>query len=292
MKQQEWTGRTYGNSWMHLWLVRMLRILNVRVLYLFSALCIVPVVMVAGPGSRVIYGFMRRRMGYSPMKSLWKAYVNHCLFAQVVIDRFAMYAGRKFDIKVEGMQHMDRLMSLPGAFLTMSSHIGNYELAGYSFLSSAKRMNVLMFGGEKASIMEERRRMLQGNNIGMIPVRDDMSHLFEINRVLSEGEVLGMASDRMNGSTKSLKICLLGAEAQLPQGPFSMATMKSLPVLAVDVMKTGCCEYTTFITPLDYNTEAPRTEQIRQLSQAYVENMEKRIRQYPTQWFNYFEFWK
>lgn len=291
MKQQEWSGKTYGNGWMHLWLERMLKIVDVRILYAFSALCIIPVVLMVSPSCSILYRFMRRRMQCSLMKSVWNTYRGHCLFAQVVIDRFAMYAGKRFQINVEGMEHMDSLMAHPEAFITMSSHIGNYELAGYTFRASAKRMNVLMFAGEKPSVMEKRRCMLQANNIGMIPVSQDMSHLFEINRVLSQGEILGMASDRMNGSPKSISVQILGAEARLPQGPFSMATMKSLPVLAVDVMKTASLKYTAYVTPLDYDRQAPRAEQIRQLSQAYVDNLEKRIRQYPTQWFNYFEFW-
>lgn len=290
-QQQQWSGKTYGNGWMHQSLVRLLGIMDVRVIYIFASLFIIPVVLLVNPSAGIIYRFMRRRMGYTVMRSVWKTYQNHCLFAQVVVDRFATYAGKQFQVRVEGMEHMDRLTAQPESFLTMSSHIGHYELAGYTLRATTKRMNVLMFDGEKPFVMEKRRRILQANNIGMIPVSQDMSHLFEINRVLSQGEILSMASDRMNGSPKSISVQILGAEARLPQGPFSMATMKSLPVLAVDVMKTASLEYTAYITPLDYDRQAPRAEQIRQLSQAYVDNLEKRVRQYPTQWFNYFEFW-
>lgn len=290
-QQQQWSGKTYGNGWMHQSLVRLLGIMDVRVIYIFASLFIIPVVLLVNPSAGIIYRFMRRRMGYTVMRSVWKTYQNHCLFAQVVVDRFATYAGKQFQVRVEGMEHMDRLTAQPESFLTMSSHIGHYELAGYTLRATTKRMNVLMFDGEKPFVMEKRRRILQANNIGMIPVSQDMSHLFEINRVLSQGEVLSMASDRMNGSPKSISVQILGAEARLPQGPFSMATMKSLPVLAVDVMKTASLEYTAYITPLDYDRQAPRAEQIRQLSQAYVDNLERRVRQYPTQWFNYFEFW-
>lgn len=290
-QQNQWSGKTYGNGWMHQSLVRLLGVVDVRVLYVLSALFIIPVVLVVNPSAVIIYRFMRKRIGYTVMQSVWMTYLNHYLFAQVVIDRFAMYAGKRFRVQVQGMEYMDRLTELPDPFLMMSAHIGNYELAGYTFSASSKRMNVLMFSGEKVSVMENRRRMLQANNIGMIPVSHDMSHLFDINRVLLQGEILGMASDRMNGSSKSLSIQVLGAQARLPQGPFSIATMKSLPVLAVDVMKTSNLEYTAYVTPLDYDTQASRTEQIRQLSQAYVDNLERRIKQYPTQWFNYFEFW-
>lgn len=290
MKRQ-WSGKTYGNGWMHLWLIRLLRVLDVRVLYAFTFVFVLPVVLLVNPSRTYIYRFMRERMKYGRCKSLWKTYVNHCMFAQLVIDRFAMYAGKEFDVKVVGMEHVERLIALPGSFMMMSSHVGNYELAGYTFKSVGKRMNVLLFSGEKASVMENRQRLFEENNIGMVPVMDDMSHLFEINRILSDGEMLGVLADRINGSTKSLRKRLLGGDVLLPQGPFSIAVMKSVPVIAVDVIKTACRQYTVFITPLKYDTEAPRAKQVESLSQAYIDNLERTVCRYPTQWYNYFEYW-
>ncbi len=290
MKRQ-WSGRTYGNGWMHLWLIRLLRVLDVRVIYAFTFVFVLPVVLLVNPSRTYIYRFMRARMKYGRCKSLWKTYVNHCMFAQLVIDRFAMFAGKEFEVRVVGMEHVERLIALPGSFMMMSSHVGNYELAGYTFKSVGKRMNVLLFSGEKASVMENRQRMFEDNNIGMVPVMDDMSHLFEINRILSDGEMLGVLADRINGSTKSLRKRLLGGDVLLPQGPFSIAVMKSVPVIAVDVIKTAARQYTVFITPLEYDAEAPRAKQIESLSQAYIDNMERTVRRYPTQWYNYFEYW-
>jgi predicted LPLAT superfamily acyltransferase len=67
--------------------------------------------------------------------------------------------------------------------------------------------------------------------------------------------------------------------------------MRGLNVLAVNVMKTGLTSYKIFVTPLNYDKQQPRKEQIKQLSEAYVAELEKRILEYPTQWYNFFEFW-
>jgi predicted LPLAT superfamily acyltransferase len=68
--------------------------------------------------------------------------------------------------------------------------------------------------------------------------------------------------------------------------------MRGLDVLAVNVMKDSLTSYKIYVTPLAYDKEASRQEQIRQLSSAYVAELEKRVRQYPTQWYNYFSFWE
>ena len=41
MAERQWMGSTFGNGWMHKNLIRILRVVDVRVLYLFSDIFIV-----------------------------------------------------------------------------------------------------------------------------------------------------------------------------------------------------------------------------------------------------------
>lgn len=292
MAEQKWAGTTYGNEWMHKWLIRMLRYLNVRVLYLFVAVFVVPVCLVLNPSRGIAYRYFRQRIGYGRLKSAWKTYVNHCLFGQVVIDKFAMYAGKKFDVEIENYDQFLDLAAKEEGFVQLSAHIGNYEIAGYTLVCENKRLNALVFSGEKASVMRNRDKMFANTNIRMIAISPDMSHLFEIDKALGDGEIVSMPADRISGSPKSVELDFLGAKAKFPFGSFSVATMRGLNVLAVNVMKSSATAYKIYVAPLHYDKVATRQEQIRQLSQSYVAELEKRVRQYPTQWYNYFEFWE
>ena len=225
------------------------------------------------------------------MKSAWMTYRNHCQFAQVVIDKFAMYAGKKFDVEVIGMDHFNDLASRDEGFIHMSSHIGNYEIAGYTLVSERKTINAVVYGHEKASVMENRNNMFVKTNIRMISLKEDMSHLFEIDNALCNGDIVSFPTDRFMGQTKCIECDFLGRKAKFPQGPFSVATMRGLDVLAVNVMKVGMTRYKIYVTPLQYDRTKSRREQIRQLSEAYVAELEKRILEYPAQWYNFFEFW-
>ena len=286
-----WPGTTYGNEWMHKWLIRLLRYIDTRVLYLFVAAFIIPVCLLLNPSRGFAYRYFRKRIGYGRMRSAWKTYVNHCHFGQVVIDKFAMYAGKRFNIEIENEQSFLDLAAQEAGFVQLSAHIGNYEIAGYSLVAESKRFNALVFAGEKASVMRNRDKMFAGTNISMIAIQEDMSHLFEIDDALTKGEIVSMPADRIFGSQKYIEHNFLGAKARFPLGPFSVATMRSLDVLAVNVMKTSLKGYKIFVTPLPYDKAASRQQQIRQLSSAYVAELEKRVREYPTQWYNYFEFW-
>lgn len=285
-------GTTYGNSWMHLWLVRMLRVIPVRALYAFVAVFVVPVCLAVNPAQRIIYRYFRDRWGLTRWRSALKTYMNFYMFAQVVIDKFAMYAGKRFHIDIEGYDDFQQLAERPEGFVQLSAHIGNYEIAGYTLRAEKKRFNALVFGGEKASVMENRNRLFSKMNIRMIAVSPDMSHLFAINDALANGETVSMPADRLFGSTKSITLPVLGKETQLPLGPFNLATMRGLEVLAVNVMKTASKRYKIYVKPLCYDKTATRKEQIQQLASSYVNELERMLTEYPEQWYNYFPFWK
>lgn len=291
MAEQKWAGTTYGNGWMHKWLIRILRIIDIRLLYGFVAVFVIPVCLVKNPSCGIAYRYFRQRIGYGPLKAAWKTYVNHCLFGQVVVDKFAMYAGKHFDVEAVGMDNINRLNDLPEGYIQLSSHIGNYEIAGYTLTAEKKPFNALVFAGEKESVMDNRNKMFGDTKIRMIPLKADMSHLFAIDNALTNGEIVSMPADRINGSPKCVEHEFLGGVARFPQGPFSVATMRGLDVLAVNVMKKSLTKYKLIVTPLTYDKEAKRKEQIEQLSKAYVDVLEKTVREYPDQWYNYFEFW-
>ncbi len=291
MAQKQWAGTTYGSGGLHKSLIWTLRFIDVRLLYLFASVFVVPVCLILNDSRRTAYRYFRDRHGYGRIRAAWATYINHCKFAQVVIDKFAMYAGKKFEVEVIGMDRFNELASKDEGFLHLSSHIGNYEIAGYTLVSERKTINAVVYAHEKASVMENRNNMFTKTNIRMITLRQDMSHLFEIDQALCNGDIVSFPTDRFMGQAKCVECTFLGKTAKFPQGPFSVATMRGLDVLAVNVMKTGLVKYRIYVTPLQYDKEAPRREQLRQLSQAYVAELEKRVLEYPEQWYNFFDFW-
>lgn len=291
LKHEEWAGNTFGNNTLHRWLIGSLRLLNVRMLYIFSALFVVPPTMIINARARkAIYRFYRQ-LGYGWWRSQWLTYKNHCAFSTVVVDRFAMYAGEKFKIDIEGYELFQELSEGEKGFVQLSSHIGNYEIAGYSLVAKDKRFNALVFGGEKESVMVNRNRMFDGNNIRMISMADDMSHLFLIDQALAQGEILSIAADRVFGSQKQFKLNFFGKTAVFPQGPFIIAALRDLPMLFVTVMKAGAKRYKINVQRIDCAVKGSTRVKALNLAKQYVGLLEEAVRKNPAQWYNYFEFW-
>lgn len=273
----------------------MLRVIDVRVLYIFTFLLIIPpTIIVNGAARKSTYNFYRKGFGYGRLKACLFTYKNFCAFSQVVIDKFAMYAGKKFKITIDRFDLFTELVNLPGGFIQLSSHIGNYEIAGYSLKTVAKRFNALVFAGEKATVMANRSKLFVDNNIRMVPMSADMEYLFVIDKALDDGEIVSMPADRVFGSQKTFEIDFLGKKAKFPQGPFVLSAMKKTPMLFVAVMKKGAKKYHIVIKNIDRHPE--ESENVRQraemLAKEYVKILEKTVRLYPVQWYNYFDIWQ
>lgn len=291
-KHEKWSGKTYGSSGMHRWLIGCLKFIDVRFLYVFAWIFVVPPAMIFNTAAtKAVYRFYRTAFCSCKLSAAWRTFLNNCVFAQIVIDKFAMYAGRKFDITVENKELFDNLASRPGAFIQLSAHIGNYEIAGYSLKSEAKTFNMLVYGGEKESVMLNRNRIFAGRNIRMVCVSPGMEHLFEVNRILSDGEILSMDADRSYGSNRTFKVDFFNRKASLPQGPFVLAASRQVPVLFVSVMKCGAKKYTVSVSRIDGETSGGGGDSALGLARNYASVLEETVKKYPLQWFNFYDFW-
>ena len=293
IKHNLWKGKTDGTPWMHKTLIWLMRWINLNVFYGIMAL-VVPFYMIFNKqGYRSTYNFFRNRMGYPSLKSFFSVYVNHFRFGQVILDRFAVFAGKSFHFDIENYSLYESLSNSDKGFIMLGSHVGNYEMAGYSLVAE-KTINALHFNGEAQSIMENRNHQLGGNNIKLIPVQDDMSHIFLLNNALSDGQIVSIPNDRMLGSSKHVDCVFFGEKAKFPTGAYILSINREVPMIAVFVMKLSGRKYKILVRKIEAQQEQaiPKWEKISMLASCFASNLEDVVREYPTQWFNYFDFWK
>ena len=309
LKSQKWKGVTGGNTFGQKALLFLFHFANVTVGYVFLAF-VVPFYMLFGrKGYLSIYRYFRKHFSYSPLKAFCKTYMNHFIFGQCMLDRFAVYAGKKnfFHVEITGNEEFYRLLDEKKGFVIVSSHVGNFELSGYLLKQDKKRINALVFGGETEEVMKNRTKVLSDNNISVIPVSSDMSHIFKINEALSAGEIVSMPCDRLHGSAKSMECDFLCGKADFPVGAFALAASFDVPVLAIFVIKISVKKYKVFVKLMSDMRQSDmrhevvenrkseignRQSEISHLAKAYVKELENVVREYPLQWFNFYEFWK
>lgn len=278
-----WTGKTDGTPWMQRSLLHLVRVLPLWFMYGIMALVIPFYILFNHRGRLSSWRYFRIRLGYPAIRSAAGVYANMFNMGMVVLDRFAAYAGKKFRLNQEESVLFDRYSLEDDAFVILSSHVGNYEMAGYSLLSP-KHMNVLVYEGETATVMANRTRLFKDSNVTMVPVKEDMSHLFIMSSALSRGEIVSLPADRVFGSPKAARCSFLGADASFPAGPFTLAKTRDAKALAMFSIKTGLRSYRVIARPIS-------AESVPAMAQEFACELEKVVRRWPNQWYNFYDFW-
>lgn len=271
-------------------LISLIRVLPLWFFYGIMAL-VVPFYFFKRSSFRASYRFYRHRLGFPAVKSLLHVYANHFCMGMVVLDRFAVYAGKQFDVKILRRDLFDHLADGKTGFMMLSSHTGCFEMVGYTWKSQLK-VNALVFPGETSTMTQQRGRVFSRMNVKMIPVQEDFSHVFAVNSALSDGEVVCMPGDRLFGSQKAFRVPFFGADAAFPAGPFVLSAQREAPILSTFVMKTGYMSYRVYLEQLPAHPGLSRDEAASLLAQAYASRLESIVREYPDQWFNFYDFWE
>ncbi|MFT3826158.1 MAG: lipid A biosynthesis acyltransferase [Chitinophagaceae bacterium] len=244
--------------------------------------------------SRAILAYFRQRLGYGAIPSLLKLYRNYYLFGQTLIDKIVMMSGirNRFTFDFDGEEHLHAMAQLQKGGLLLSAHIGNWEIAGHLLKRLETRINIVMFDGEHQRIKDYLEKVTGKRNARIIVIKDDLSHIYAISDALKNNELVCMHADRFLEGNKTVTVNFLGADALLPAGPFLLAATFKAPVSFVFSMKETSLHYHFFASEPKAYPGKPREEAIQQMANDFALEMEKKVRAYPEQWFNYYDFWK
>ena len=171
----------------------------------------------------------------------------------------------------------------------ISAHVGNFEIAEYFFeeIDTRSQISLVTTDAEHQNIKEYMEKVTIRSKVKFILVKEDMSHIFEINNALSNGELVCFTGDRYMKGQKVLTESLMGKDANFPAGPFLLASRLNVPVLFVYVMKETNKHYHLYSRRAEV-----KNRDAQGLLKKYTESVEWMLKKYPLQWFNYYDFWE
>lgn len=290
-----WAGRTHGGKFGQKALFVLFRFINLSFGYAILSFVVVFYMIFNRKGYNSIWFYFRKIQGFGFWKSFWYSYRNHFIFGQTLLDKFALFAGQRnvFKITISGQEHFDSILNSPNGAIIASSHVGNFEISGYLLSQTQKRINGIIFGGENPVIQQYRDEILSKNNVSQIPISSDLSHIFKINQVLKNGEIVSMPCDRAFSGTKIAQYNFFGRLADFPTGAYHLAVKFNVPLLTLFVMKDSAKHYHVHLNKFEIPADSSLTtkEKVDLLGRAYVSELERILKMYPVQWFNYFKFW-
>ncbi|TDE31704.1 MULTISPECIES: lipid A biosynthesis acyltransferase [Flavobacterium] len=240
--------------------------------------------------NRAVFYYFKERLGYSYLKSKQMVFRSYYTFGQTIIDKISISAGmrNKFTYEFDGIEILKKLLSEKKGGVLISAHIGNFEIAEHFFgeIDIDFQINLVTTDLEHTTIKNYLESITKKSNIKFIIIKEDLSHIYEINAALAKNELICFTGDRYFEGVKSLSENLLGEEANFPAGPFLIASRLKVPVVFVYVMKEANLHYHL------YAREAQvKHRDEKGVLKAYVASVESMLEKYPLQWFNYFDFW-
>lgn len=294
VQERQWSGKTGGGNFGQRFLLSFLKKVKVTLLYPVLIFVVPVYCFVNHKAFGCIFRYFNEIQHFSKWKSFWKTIQNHLIFGKVVLDRFAILAGndKQFKISVPEAKDFEEMLGQPGGFIVAGSHVGNFELVGHFFKQDQKPINIIVYDGENADFQARRRESFQAHNVKMIPVKEDLSHIFAIKTALDNGEIVAILCDRIFGSSKTLEVDFMGRKAKFPLGTFVLAAQMEVPMVLLVAVKERGTRYHGCVRKLAL---APEGMNIRGrskfLAEQYAENLGLIVRECPEQWFNFYDFW-
>ena len=287
----EWEGKSKGTVLGYKIFIFFIRKLGVSAAYGLLYFVALYYVFFAGKSTRSIFYYFRKRLKYSLTKSVISIYKSYYIFGKTIIDKVAISSGLRdrFTHECDGVENITNLLDKKQGGIMISAHVGNFEIAEFFFeeIDTRSQISLVTTDAEHQNIKEYMEKVTIRSKVKFILVQDNMSHIFEINNALTNGELVCFTGDRYMKDQKILTESLMGKEANFPAGPFLLASRLNVPVLFVYVMKETNKSYHLYARRADV-----KNRDAQGLLKKYTDSVEWMLKKYPLQWFNYFDFWE
>ena len=284
----KWKGRSRGTLLGYKIFVFLIRYAGLSGAY-FLLVFVASYFMIFSSADRnTIYKFYRKKLAYGRLKSVLASYKNFFVFGQTIIDKVAIYSAAKADFTYafEGQQYLEEIIAAGKGGMIISAHIGNFEVAGHLLRRLNAKINQVTTDAEHARIKDYLNAVMVNQSNSYIVVKNNMTHIFEIDAALKNNELICFTGDRFFDKTKTIPANFLGEEANFPAGPFHLTTRFKIPYSFVFAMKEGARHYHFYATPGKVN-EGSVNDMVNEFTKA----LEDMVQKYPAQWFNYYDFW-
>jgi predicted LPLAT superfamily acyltransferase len=217
-------------------------------------------------------------------------------FASVVLDRVYFLTDKfdKFNIDIHGAEVLDTVLLNQSGAILLGAHLGSFEAMRCLAIRHAHLpLKIMMYHDHNAMIT----RVLDELNPNVAKAVINLAEpgaLLQAKEALESGCMIGMLGDRVLPDEKCVQSVLFGKMVSMPAGPITLATMLGVPVIVFFGIYQGRNQYAVRLQLLGEAQQIPRnkrSEVVTELTQKYVDSIEEILRQYPYNWFNFYDYW-
>ena len=289
-----WQGKSRGTPFGYRIFVSILRGFGVKPAYLLLRVVVIYYFLFSFRASKLIFHYFHKKLHYGRGQSIALLYKNYYRLGQTIIDKVVIMSGidNRFSFNFDGEENLYRIKELQKGGLLLSAHLGNWEIAGHLLKRLDTKINVVMYDGEHQQIKQYMEGVTGKRSINVIVIKEDLSHIYAISEALKKNELVCIHADRFIEGNKTMTTDFLGTPARFPAGPFVLAATFKVPLSFVFAFKETDEHYHLYASAIQPYEGVTKEVLMQQLLEAFAVEMEEKAKQYPEQWFNYYNFWQ
>ncbi len=282
---KQWDGKSRGGAFGYRFFVFLIRVFGIQSAYIFLTFVAIHFIPFAPKATYAIWQYNRKIQKYGVLQSIWKLFIHYYIFGQTIIDRVAINNGLvgKYHFEFENYDKFLKVLD-SGSAVIISAHIGCWGIGTTHYGDYAKDMNVVMYDAEYEKIKTTLES--QDSAYKVIPVNEGgIESLLRIKAALDAKQYVCFQGDRYVSKLSTTKQRFMQYDALFPIGPTLLASkFKQVTVIYFAMRERGKKYRFKFLV-----IDKPSTQQ--ELMDAYITELEKTLKQYPQQWFNFYNFW-
>lgn len=221
-------------------------------------------------------------------------------FGRTIVDKLAVWSNKVDLDKIHFPNKeffYEKIHQGQGGVI-FTGHIGNMDIArSLSRLVPEFKINALVFNQHAKkfnAMLEKINPAFMMNTIELQHTRVDLA--IRLKEKIDQGEFIVIAADRTSATQpeRNIAVRFLDQSAYLPQGAFILAGLLKCPTYLMSCVKQGAEQFSIDFQPFIANMEIGkprRAENLQHYAQLYAHYLEEFCRQYPLQWYNFFDFW-
>jgi len=218
-------------------------------------------------------------------------------FACTLVDRLFVLSARDqcLDIRVHGLEVLERYTSTGTSCLLVGAHLGSFEIIrAVGRTRRGLRVKAMMYEEGTPQITRLYRTLNPALHEDIIPVGGPGT-LLGLDQHMAGGGLLALLGDRCVSGDKRVQCPFFGEPVWLPQTPVVLSQILHLPLLLFVCLHTGWGRYDVYFEDLgDYRPlpREAREAEARRVMRRYAERLEHYSRMAPYNWFNFHDVWQ
>ena len=223
-------------------------------------------------------------------------------FTDSALDKLIAWNGgfSLSDVEFHGLDAKLKTMAAGKGCVLIGSHLGNLEIGRvFSKLRPGLELHVLMHTRHAENFNRMIKRLDPSSQVNLHQVDDlDAGLAAFLSERVAHGAVVVMAGDRVpiGAGQRVGSTAFLGADADLPQGPYILAAALGCPVLLIFCLRRpggGEKSFDVYYEPFEERIVLPRAGReaaLQALAARFAARLEHYCAQAPYQWFNMYSY--